>query len=249
VKLADFDFDTHYATCDGKRITITRLDDDTEPRNRTAWYESPCLDQNTGQPFTNPKVQPTHYRSGPVVTKFFTKAPVAIGQDANDPWGACHGSNRRSRSIHTPVYADGRWVCYQLVDKKPGLVVTVWDIDSDGELVPDRGGKAHRSHGQMLYTARDIPGTWLEYMTLHAEDVKSKAVSRAISRIVDEYGFEFRNKGIPAKVHQPYGKDHATITVTLEGDEALKYLRGRRAKGLKNAVVVDGHLTIKPTKI
>lgn len=75
----------------------------------------------------------------------------------SDPWGRC--------TVATPGSPRKR-------EERRGVKMTQWSIDRDGnpvdELLSD------------LVNLRDVPGTWKEYLTLHAEDVKKKFDQEAI---------------------------------------------------------------------
>lgn len=67
-----------------------------------------------------------------------------------DPWAKCGPAQR-------PV--------------QKGVLVEVFAFDSEG--------KQQESQGKMLVRARDIGGTWGEFLTLHAEEVKIRGDKRA----------------------------------------------------------------------
>lgn len=249
MKLADFDFDTDYATCDGNRVKIAVIDGDTKPRLRSTWREHVITDQNTGAPFTDEANRPKSYVVGLGTVKYLANAPVA-SNGGNDPWGACKTGSANSAT--QLVFVDGRWVTYKLGAKGSGLVVDVYDVDHNGDVAVTKSNPTGLL-GQMNYRVRDIPGTWLEYMSLHAADLKIRSIRAAVEREMRELQSEMASKmpsGATVSVRPTYNdqqRDKIVLSVALTGADALRYLKGKRVRGLAAAEVVEDSLLVSVT--
>lgn len=79
--------------------------------------------------------------------------------NAGDPWAACKpGMNRR-----TGIRVEAK-----------GVLVTLYDVDGEGKR---RGGG-----NPTVWSQKDIPGTWLEYLSLHAETIRLNERRRVVER-------------------------------------------------------------------
>lgn len=93
------------------------------------------------------------------------------GDVQDDPWATC------SRSSRSRI--------------RKGVLVEVYHFDSAGRRVGE-------SIGQQIIPARDIKGTWNEYVVLHTEDVERRAKARKKKEKADALQKELRElaKGV-----------------------------------------------------
>jgi hypothetical protein len=269
MRVNQLQFDTAYATCNGRYVKVVDVGDGlTKPVLRRAWSYDPVLNRttinNTYPPhdgtlddlrpwcFTDEDTRPTHYTRWSLKEPVLEYVPKGQVTEATDPWGKCITRNAPSNTRDDNlVFRDGVW-WYRAPDRygySTGILVDYYTVDEDGEVItkipPKRG----------LMAAKDIPGTWLEYMSLHAEDVRvrgeqerrtrdaDRIVAAARRKIVavtkmpsvDTGGGAFGNKVQPnATVSMQYslngGYNHGEpetyhLEIKLTGKRALDYAR------------------------
>lgn len=103
--------------------------------------------------------------------------------DGTDPWGGCKtGGSRPS--------ARAGW-------NGPGLKVIQYAFDRDGEMIPDQ-------HALTIVKPKDLPGTWLQYMSLHADTVREGWDKRDLNKRCSEL-----HKDLHGRMREILGADLA----------------------------------------
>lgn len=250
MKINEFDFDTDYATCDGRRVRLVRFDGEDKARVRACWLKAPIV--NAGEKFTDPAVEPVW--NGLIVadktriTRHYLPAnanPLAQATTVGDPWGPCKTNRRPNQGGLThmnTVWDDemGCWVVWQKdTNVAQGPLFEILPIDEDGDVIEDMR-RQKGDYERATIATRDIPGTWGEYMTLHAEDVRLQALENYIhaERKRINTRIQARTSELPSGASVAYralwsterttfGADNE-IQVNLSGEAALEYLKGKK---------------------
>lgn len=225
---------TEYATCEGVLVVTGAK---VVPVFVTNLY--PVIDQTTSnrkhlgaKEFGSIKALSearswTVERNTTVRTMPMDEARVAFGivEGASDPWASCRTDmSRFKRGSYSFVLLDGKWFGHT-ERIRPGtktlptyIEVKAYKVDADGKKV----GTGERHH----VIPRDIGGTWLEYMSLHAADVRFAAekIKRAGTRNEIQL---LLAKTTSATFRAGLGYD-GCVSVTLSDQEAVDYLVKRR---------------------
>lgn len=149
--------------------------------------------------------------------------------DELDPWGGCMDT-RRPPEI--------------------GVLVRAYHADRDGNRVGE--GKLE------VMNPRDIKGLWLDFMVLHGQKVRDRAIDRERNEVVSRLGEQVREViggGLPyhgtASVDFHYGLletsgygnvehvEHVDFTFTVEPDELPAFLAMFRRMNAKAKPIVD----------
>jgi hypothetical protein len=262
VRLKDLDFTTWYATCDGQRAKIVKFDDDTDHPVMRRRYSCYPVYTEQGKEFTDPSAEPTTWTSNPGygIARRDARSDVYLPTHGRvvetDPWGKCKTSRAQSNHDRAMRFMDGKWHTLATTNNR-GIVVDVYRVTPDGEVIPKAAPL------RMVYAQKDIPGTWLEYMTLHGEDVKERAerdakqheanaMQKAAQKRLDEIqrkhpsGRTAAGSDIRVTNHSFSEPGTFALTITLKGEDALKYARNTlRLPGLAHATVTPkGNLRI-----
>jgi hypothetical protein len=89
-----------------------------------------------------------------------TDTDPRTAESDDDPWGRCRTGSRRVNAL------------------AKGVRVTQFDYDDDGKRI----GTGHET----VIPAKDIPGTWVDYMTLHADRVRTRVLVREAQKAAVE---------------------------------------------------------------